>query len=588
MKENYYDVVICGAGIAGLTLARQLKHQLPDISIVLLDRLSRPLPEATFKVGEATTELGSYYLTEILQLEDYLEAKHLRKLGLRLFFGDSHGRFQDRPEAGVSRFLAPYAYTLDRGIVENDLRKLNIEAGMELLEDCFIKHIDLAENAGSTHQISYKQGESKELKVLRAHWVIDAMGRRRFLQKKLGLSKPNNPKYNAVWFRIDDRVDVSAFVPQTEKQWHDRVPDNNRYRATNHLCGNGYWVWIIALPSKFTSIGIVADGDIHPFNSYNTYEKAYQWMKTNEPALAEALRNLPPVDFKKMGQYSYSSKQVFSINRWACVGEAGVFSDPLYGTGMDQIGFGNMLAAQIIERDLANQLTQKTVDDANLFYLTYNDGLANNIHHTYHCFGNGVVTSMKVLWDTLAGWSFSGPMMFNSLYLDPAGRSRIRKGSGMFFLLAQRIQRLFQDWSARSMKRVSFGYLDYLKFPFFRQARLQNLKQKTEQELINDYFDSLLLLEDLAQAIFLLAVADTMPAELDRLSSTDGLNVYAISLCPERWEKDGLFKPKSSPRDLRRVMEPLREIFQVPEPVFDFGINRTLAENAINLAPEHV
>ncbi len=81
----------------------------------------------------------------------------------------------------------------------------------------------------------------------------------------------------------------------------------------------------------------------------------------------------------------------------------------------------------------------------------------------------------------------------------------------MFFLLAQRMQQLFVDWSEKSLHRVSFEYLDYLKFPFFRQVRLQNLKNKTEQELIADHLASLELLEELAQAIFLLALADTMP-----------------------------------------------------------------------------
>lgn len=577
MNKNHYDIVICGAGMAGLTLARQLRQKMPHLSIAMLDRLTRPLPEATFKVGEATTELGAYYLTEVLQLEDYLESRHLRKLGLRLFFGDSHGQFHQRPEAGISEFLPPYAYSLDRGMLENDLRQLNSEVGIELLENCLIKDIKLAENSEVVHQVSYTQGNNKNPKTITCRWVIDAMGRRRFLQQKLGLTKPNNPKYNAVWFRLNDRLDISDFVPQNETQWHNRVPNNNRYWSTNHLCGQGYWIWIIALPSQCTSIGIVTDADIHPFDAYHTYEKAYQWLEKYEPILAKVLQEKQPLDFRKMPKYSYSSKQVFSINRWACVGEAGVFPDPLYGTGTDQIGFANTLTTQIIEQDFTEQLTQQMVDQANLFYLTYNDGLATNIHNVYPCFGNGVVTSMKVLWDTLAGWSFSGPMMFNSLYLDPVARGRIRKGSGMFFLLAQRMQQLFVDWSENSLHRVSFEYLDYLKFPFFRQVRLQNLKNKTEQELIDDHLASLELLEELAQAIFLLAVADTMPEQLEQFSTTQWLNAYAVSLKAEKWEKDGLFKPKSSPRDLRRVIEPINEVFKVPETIFD-AWTKTLVE----------
>ena len=553
-----YDVVICGAGLAGLTLARQLKLQRLDLSIALIDRLTRPLPEATFKIGEATTELGAYYLAEVLQLEDYLETHHLRKLGLRLFFGDPHGPFQNRPEAGVSEFLPPYAYSLDRGRIENDLRQLNLEAGVTMLENCRVKDIELAPGSQLEHRILYTQGEDKEMQVLKAYWVVDAMGRRRFLQKKLGLTKPNNERFSAVWFRVEGRVDVSDFVPPSEQAWHHRVPNGDRYWSTNHLCGEGYWIWLIALPSGYTSIGIVADGTVHPFSTYHTPEKAYQWLEKHEPILANCLKDRSLADFGKMPHYSYSSTQVFSDHRWACIGEAGTFPDPLYGTGTDQVGFANTLVTQLIERDFEGNLTQETVEQANLFYLTYNDGLAANIHNVYPCFGNGLITSMKVIWDTLAGWSFSGPMMFNALYLDPVARGRIRKGSGLFFILAQRMQKLFQDWSTKSLGRGSFDYLNYLELPFFKQVRLRNLQSKTEQELIDDHLASIELFEELAQVIFLLAVEDTMPEKLAEFPAPLWLNAWAISLNSEKWETDGLFRPKSSPRDLRPIREQLR------------------------------
>ena len=84
-QADVYDVVICGGGLAGLTLARQLKLQKPNISVVVLDKMARPLPEASFKVGESTVEVGAFYLANTLQLTDYFEEQHLVKLGLRYF-----------------------------------------------------------------------------------------------------------------------------------------------------------------------------------------------------------------------------------------------------------------------------------------------------------------------------------------------------------------------------------------------------------------------------------------------------------------------------------------------------------------------
>lgn len=72
---KYYDVVICGGGLAGLALARQLKLKLPNLSIVIIEKIPRPLPEACFKVGESAVEISTHYFGKILQLEEYLPQK---------------------------------------------------------------------------------------------------------------------------------------------------------------------------------------------------------------------------------------------------------------------------------------------------------------------------------------------------------------------------------------------------------------------------------------------------------------------------------------------------------------------------------
>ena len=60
MDETVYDLVICGGGLAGLTLARQIKVQQPRWSVAILDPVERPLPEAGHKVGESSVELGAH------------------------------------------------------------------------------------------------------------------------------------------------------------------------------------------------------------------------------------------------------------------------------------------------------------------------------------------------------------------------------------------------------------------------------------------------------------------------------------------------------------------------------------------------
>ncbi|MGB1316651.1 MAG: NAD(P)/FAD-dependent oxidoreductase, partial [Flavobacteriales bacterium] len=328
--SEQYTVVICGGGLAGLTLSLQLKNEHPSASITVIEKTTRPLPEAAHKVGESTVEIGAHYLSSVLGLKDYLEEKHLPKLGLRYFYGDTSKPFETRPELGPSMFSPVPTYQLDRGILENDLREMALESGVELLEGASLKGVSIS-NGRESNSVAYLL--NNEEKTIEANWVVDAMGRRRYLQSKLGLKKESPHSASSVWFRMDGEITVDDLVPKSNKEWHHRNIED-RYYSTNHLMGIGYWVWLIPLSSGATSIGIVTQNDIHNFSAYSrNYETSLEWLKKNEPQLAEHLKGKEPLDFRKIKNYSYGSEQLFSEDGWSCVGEAGIFSDPFYSPG---------------------------------------------------------------------------------------------------------------------------------------------------------------------------------------------------------------------------------------------------------------
>src|SRR5690606_21138342 len=97
------DLVIAGGGLAGMGLALQLKAATPELDIVVLEKNTFPRPKAIAKVGESTVEIGSHYLSHHLGLADHLKESHLKKFGIRMFFGTPAADFAEQDELGASQ-----------------------------------------------------------------------------------------------------------------------------------------------------------------------------------------------------------------------------------------------------------------------------------------------------------------------------------------------------------------------------------------------------------------------------------------------------------------------------------------------------
>ncbi|MET1161051.1 MAG: FAD-dependent oxidoreductase, partial [Pseudoxanthomonas sp.] len=88
MNANATDVLIMGGGLAGLSLAIQLKQREPGIGVTVLERRAHPVREAAFKVGESTVEIGAHYFSSVLGFREHLETEQIRKFGFRFFFSE--------------------------------------------------------------------------------------------------------------------------------------------------------------------------------------------------------------------------------------------------------------------------------------------------------------------------------------------------------------------------------------------------------------------------------------------------------------------------------------------------------------------
>jgi 2-polyprenyl-6-methoxyphenol hydroxylase-like FAD-dependent oxidoreductase len=355
-SSQQYDVVILGGGMAGLTLALQLHKARPSTRMLVIEKQEHPVPEAAHKVGESTVEIAARYLRDVLGLEDHLQTQQLRKFGLRMFF--TAGDNQDitrRVELGSTIFPPLCTYQLDRGRLENMLGQELQRAGIAFLTGSKVQQIHL-QPQDEYHRVRLLREGSQH--TIEARWIVDASGRNTLLQRQLGLAKKVGHHANAVWFRVNHPIDIKQWT--SDAAWQERVSQGDRSLSTNHLMGAGYWVWLIRLASGSTSVGIVTDAAMHPFEEINLFERALSWLHQHEPqCAAEIERHREQIqDFRVMKDYSYSCEQVFSAERWCLVGEAGVALDPLYSPGGDLIAIGNGLACDLISRYLNGENIQ--------------------------------------------------------------------------------------------------------------------------------------------------------------------------------------------------------------------------------------
>lgn len=476
MQNKTYQVVICGGGLAGLTLSIQLKKRFPNVEVTVIEKTTRPLPDAAHKVGESTVEIGGHYFSQILGLKSYLDDKQFPKLGLRYFYGNSLERFEDRPELGPSMFSPVPTFQLDRGTFETDLRAFAVEHGVNLLEGASLVNVELNENGGK-HLVSYSIGE--EEKTVEANWVVDAMGRRRYLQTKLGLKTESPHKASSVWFRLEGKVSVSDLVDKNNSGWQKRNLED-RYYSTNHLMGLGYWVWLIPLASGNTSVGIVTQDDLHDFPTYSrNYATSLEWLDKHEPHLANHIRHMEPLDFRKIKNYSYGSKQLFSANRWSCVGEAGIFSDPFYSPGSDMIAITNTFTSNLIGADLKGELTEEKAAQLNNYILEtmFPDQLSYYVEG-YHTFGNSQIAATKFLWDTLYYWRVYAHAFMSGVFEDFDRLKAFEKHVKELSKLNRSLQTSFRIQAEKQSDLLAFDYTDLARKGLFIESAVELLTRQ--------------------------------------------------------------------------------------------------------------
>jgi flavin-dependent dehydrogenase len=512
MNAAAADVVILGGGLAGLSLAIQLKQREPGIEVVVLERRAHPVREAAFKVGESTVEIGAHYFSSVLGFREHLESEQIRKFGFRFFFSEGRNDIDRCTELGVSKLLPAPSWQLDRGRFENFLGEQARALGVDFRDAAVVRGIELDQN-DQPHAVTFEH--ASQTGTLAARWVVDAAGRAGLVKRKLGLAQTNEHDANAVWWRVDGFVDPSQW--SDDPQWLARCTPPDRWRSTNHMCGPGYWFWLIPLASGAHSLGIVCDAKMHPLETMNTFEKAMAWLHEHQPQVARSLEKPEHKlqDFLFLRHFSYGCKQVFSGDRWALTGEAGLFLDPFYSPGSDFIAMSNTFICDLIGKDRAGGSFAPYADIYQQMYFSFYENTLTLYQDQYPLFGDAQVMPVKVIWDYTYYWALLAPLFFGERLTDVSliGKLRPRFLRGRQLNLA--VQALLREWGQRNTSPLTPDdrFLNQYDVGWFHEMNRALLDELDDAGFIKRIGDNVARMEWLASEI--LGRARSEHAEVD-------------------------------------------------------------------------
>lgn len=469
MSVTTYDVIITGGGLAGLCLARQLRQEHPDITVLVAEKKKHPVPEAAHKVGESSVEVGAHYFSRILGLEPHLLERQMYKLGLRYFFTEGDNRdVTRRIELGPKTFPKVPSFQLDRGRLENFLLEEDRRMGVDVLDGVKVTAIEFGD---PHHRVDIEI--DGRVHAFKGRWVVDGSGRAGLLRRKLGLTRPASHDANAVWFRLGSRIRIDDW--SSSPSWQGWMPADERWMSTVHLMGKGYWTWLIPLASGSHSIGIVADDALHPYATLNRFDRAMTWLHRFEPQCAELLEahRADLDDFLGLQHFSHGSTQMYSADRWALIGEAGVFTDPFYSPGSDFIAIGNDITAELIARDRRGEDITSAAAFFSRMYLLLFQAFHRLYDGQYPIMGNAQVMTVKVAWDNACYWAISALLYFRRKYRDMAYMQQIEGLLARFFFLHARMQQRLRRWYEADTASYGYQRMSLLDMPYLHRIQGQ-------------------------------------------------------------------------------------------------------------------
>lgn len=321
------DVLIIGAGPAGSTAAALLHREGFRIRVVEKQQFPR------FVIGESLLPHSMDLLKDAGLLDAVEKQNFIHKAGAVFLRGTEtcNFDFSDQFTAGWK-----YTFQVPRADFDKTLADAVAASGVEIL----YRHGVTAVEFSPTHATVTIEKPDGTREPVTARFVMDCSGYGRVLPRLLNLEDPSKFPVREALF-THTRGDIRPAGREEGKIWVCLHP-------------GGAWLWIIPFSDGRTSVGAVAEPEF--FARYKgTPEEQLRAILNSDP---NAAKRLAKTEFlftpTRISGYACSVKRLFG-ERYALVGNATEFLDPVFSSGVTLALASANRAAKVLTRELRGE-----------------------------------------------------------------------------------------------------------------------------------------------------------------------------------------------------------------------------------------
>lgn len=318
MKQH--QVIVIGGGPAGSTLGALLAKESIDVAIIEKEEFPR------FHIGESLLPASMPIFKKSGFWDVLNSGKYIKKYGARfvdyrlpeeIYFGFSDGINPD----------IPMAFEVPRDEFDKDILKHAASCGATVYQPENVLNVSFDEGAGKV---------VTENQTYQGQYIIDASGRRSFLG-----SRNKNRVAN------HDLNNVGVFAHFTGVK---RAPGKKEGDITIGVLPGKAWSWTIPFKGDVTSVGVVCSSQHFDKSiELDTHLKNYLHTSKLLQAAMESAERVSEV--RVISNYSHRCEKLFGP-RWLLVGDAAVFLDPIFSSGVHVGVQSAALAATTIQNAL--------------------------------------------------------------------------------------------------------------------------------------------------------------------------------------------------------------------------------------------